>query len=64
MAKGEDPEKVINEGYGFEFSQDDMKKVKKENKKLKDYLKRKRRKIRRSRNANKSPTTRYSKASK
>ncbi len=29
MAKGEDPEKVINEGYGFEFSQDDMKKVKK-----------------------------------
>lgn len=39
MAKGEDPEKVINEGYGFEFSQDDMKKVKKENKKLKRLLK-------------------------
>ena len=30
MAKGEDPEKVINEGYGFEFSQDDMKKLKRE----------------------------------
>ena len=29
MAKGEDPEKVINEGYGFEFSQDDMKRLKK-----------------------------------
>ncbi len=41
MAKGEDPEKVINEGYGFEFSQDDMKKVKKENKKLKRLLKKK-----------------------
>ncbi|MEO4434285.1 alkaline phosphatase, partial [Staphylococcus aureus] len=39
MAKGEDPEKVINEGYGFEFSQDDMKKVKKENKKLQKLLK-------------------------
>ncbi|MBX8444933.1 alkaline phosphatase [Staphylococcus aureus] len=39
MAKGVDPEKVINEGYGFEFSQDDMKKVKKENKKLQKLLK-------------------------
>ena len=30
MVKGEDPEKVINDGYGFALSNDDMKQIKRE----------------------------------
>ncbi|UMT80630.1 alkaline phosphatase [Staphylococcus roterodami] len=40
MVKGEDPEKVINDGYGLSLSNDDMKQIKKENKKLQKLLKR------------------------
>ncbi|WP_251517824.1 MULTISPECIES: alkaline phosphatase [Staphylococcus] len=37
IAKGKDPEKVINEGYGFELSKDDMKAIKKQTKNIKKY---------------------------
>ena len=37
IAKGKDPEKVINEGYGFELSKDDMKAIKKQAKNIKKY---------------------------
>ncbi|MCS5348749.1 alkaline phosphatase [Staphylococcus aureus] len=39
MVKGEDPENVINNGYGYAISNDDMKQIKKENKKLQKLLK-------------------------
>ncbi|CDR26216.1 alkaline phosphatase [Staphylococcus schweitzeri] len=39
IVKGAAPEKVINDGYGFALSNDDMKQIKKENKKLQKLLK-------------------------